>query len=135
MFVVAITGPTNRLSQRGRWWKVKTTALQLLVSVSAVATQLAAQMPAVADASKVFAYDATKPLNLTIARSETRLSVSPYLKFPTILPKTGVCRDTWSFLQVKDHLRPSYTCIGDRETRASFCPRPWRWHAASRSAS
>jgi dienelactone hydrolase len=40
-------------------------------SVLAICEPLAAQTSAAADASQVFAYDATKPLNLTIGKSET----------------------------------------------------------------
>src|SRR5215469_13334231 len=43
----------------------------LLAGVLAVCAPMAAQTPAPADASKVFAYDATKPLNLTIGKPET----------------------------------------------------------------
>lgn len=43
----------------------------LLASVLAVCAPVTAQMLAPADASKVFAYDATKPLNLTTGKSET----------------------------------------------------------------
>ena len=42
----------------------------LLASVLAVCASVTAQTPA-ADASKIFAYDATKPLNLTIGKPET----------------------------------------------------------------
>lgn len=45
--------------------------LSLSVNVLAVCATLAAQIPAPAHASKVFAYDATKPLNLTTGKSET----------------------------------------------------------------
>lgn len=45
--------------------------LSLLVSILAVCTPVAGQALASADGSKVFAYNATKPLNLTTGKSET----------------------------------------------------------------
>ena len=50
---------------------MKTVFFEVLVSLLAIGTQLVAQMPGAADAGKVFAYDSTKPLNLTIGKSET----------------------------------------------------------------
>jgi cephalosporin-C deacetylase-like acetyl esterase len=47
-----------------------TAASLLLTSVLAIHQSVLAQTPPVADASKLFAYDATKPLNLTIGKSE-----------------------------------------------------------------
>ncbi len=46
-------------------------ACRIFLSVLAICTSIAAQMAPAADASKVFAYDATKPLNLAIGKSET----------------------------------------------------------------
>lgn len=46
-------------------------ASRIFSIVLAICASTAAQTPAAADASKVFAYDATKPLNLTIGKSET----------------------------------------------------------------
>jgi len=46
-------------------------AFLLFTGVFALCLRVAAQTPAAADAGAVFAYDATKPLNLTIGRSET----------------------------------------------------------------
>lgn len=46
-------------------------AFLLFACVSAICPPVAAQTPAAADASKIFAYDATKPLNLAIGKSET----------------------------------------------------------------
>ena len=47
------------------------TACRIFSSVLAICASTAAQTSAAADASKIFAYDATKPLNLTIGKSET----------------------------------------------------------------
>ena len=46
------------------------TASRIFSSVLAICASTAAQTPPAADGSKVFAYDATKPLNLTIGQSE-----------------------------------------------------------------
>ena len=61
----------------------------LLASVLAVCAPVAAQTLAAADASKVFAYDATKPLNLTIGRSETPATGGTVFEVSYDSPKGG----------------------------------------------
>jgi dienelactone hydrolase len=61
----------------------------LLVSVLAVCVPVAAQRLAAADASRVFGYDATKPLNLTIGRSETPATGVTVLEVSYDSPKGG----------------------------------------------
>jgi len=69
----------------------------LLASVLAICAPVAAQTPATADASKVFAYDATKPLNLTIGKSET--------------PTTGVTVFEISYDSAKGGRVPGYLVV------------------------
>src|SRR6516164_2702124 len=88
--------------------RIVATAIMLFT----VVLPAAAQMPA-ADASKIFAYDATEPLNLRIGKSETPEDGVTVSEISYDSPKAG---------RVPGYLAvPSATCIGDKETRASFC--------------
>lgn len=61
----------------------------LWASVLAVCAPVAAQTLAAADAGKVFAYDATKPLNLTIGKSETPTTGVTVFEISYDSPKGG----------------------------------------------
>src|SRR5262252_1228992 len=65
------------------------TASLLLASVLAIYQSVPAQTPAIADASKVFAYDATKPLNLTIGKPETPTAGVTVFEISYDSPKGG----------------------------------------------
>ena len=65
------------------------TASRIFSSVLAICASAAAQTSGVADASKVFAYDATKPLNLTIGNSETATAGVTVFDISYDSPKAG----------------------------------------------
>jgi len=65
------------------------TASRIFSSVLAICASTAAQTSGAADASKVFAYDATKPLNLTIGNSETPTGGVTVFEIAYDSPKAG----------------------------------------------
>ena len=109
--------------------------LSLLASVLAVCAAIAAQTLAPADASKVFAYDATKPLNLTIGKSET--------------PATGVTVFQVSYDSPKGGRVPGYLVVPSGKgqfpavvymhwgqgNKGEFLSEAVEWRAVARSAS
>ena len=74
-----------------------TAASLLLASVLAICQSVLAQTPAVADASNIFGYDATKPLNLTTGKPET--------------PTTGVTAFEISYDSPKGGRVPGYLVV------------------------
>jgi cephalosporin-C deacetylase-like acetyl esterase len=64
-------------------------ASRIFASVLAICASTAAQTPPAADASKVFAYDAKKPLNLTIGKSEAPTAGATVFEIFYDSPKGG----------------------------------------------
>ena len=65
------------------------TASRIFSSVLAMSISAAAQTSRAADASKVFAYDAMKPLNLTVGNSETPVGGITVFEISYDSPKAG----------------------------------------------
>jgi len=91
-------------------------------SVLAICASTAAQAPP-ADASKIFAYDATKPLNLTIGKSENPAAGVTVSEISYDSPKGGRVPGYLVVPSGKRPSQPSSTCIGDREIKESSCPK------------
>lgn len=111
------------------------TASRIFSSVVAICALTAAQTPPAADASRVFAYDAAKPLNLTIGKSETPAAGVTVFEVSYDFPKGWRVPGYLVSRREKGCLQPLSTCTGDKETGGSFCPRRWKWHNAAQSAS
>ena len=99
------------------------TASRIFSGVLAICASTAAQTPPAADASKVFAYDATKPLNLTIGKSEVPTAGVTAFEISYDSPKGGRVPAYLVVPSRKGLFAAMSTCTGYKETGGSFCPR------------
>ena len=107
--------------------------MRVLLSSLLLAVCVAAQNLPALDPAKVFDYDASKPLNLKMGRTE-EVEMMQVTEISYDSPKIGRVP---GYLVVPPGKGPfgGITCIGDKETGASGWQKGWKWPSAEQSAS